>query len=217
MRLRTVYAFVSNLAPTMSSNATTMAPATLFAARCIDKPDSVSIRTSTRAAHLEWSSDSGSVVFGARFMEGNAPPLGSLIVLRGDSDSVAKLLSEDPYNKAGLWDTTQVRRWVCGMRSPEPLIGDSLFCVWCVDREGQKALRAQTRPAHLEWWKSSGRKGMIGPFPAEDGEGAVGTMIVCEGISLDDVKAWSATDPYAKAGLFAHVDVDPLNVTTDHF
>jgi uncharacterized protein len=80
---------------------------------------------------------------------------------------------------------------------------------------GKRDVRAATRPAHLQWWRDSGRAGMIGPFPAADGNGAVGTMIVCEGASAGEVSAWAATDPYSAAGLFAAVHVQPMRRTID--
>jgi uncharacterized protein len=213
-RLQSLAAFVS---PTLNMSASAANPqaAPLHVARCLDKPDSVAVREGTRAAHLEWATNTGALVFGARFIGDEKEPWGSLIILRGDTDDVNKMLSEDPYKLASLWSSTEVRRWTCGMRSTEPLAGASSFCVWCIDKANQKELRAKTRPAHLDWWRAAGRTGMIGPFPASDGEGAVGTMIVCEGRDLDDVKSWSATDPYAKAGLFTRVEVDQLNVTCD--
>jgi len=38
----------------------------------------------------------------------------------------------------------------------------------------------------------------------------VGTLIIVDGASKADVTAWAATDPYAKAGLFASVTVWPM-------
>ena len=38
----------------------------------------------------------------------------------------------------------------------------------------------------------------------------VGTLIIVDGASKADVTAWAATDPYAKAGLFASVSVWPM-------
>ncbi len=78
-------------------------------------------------------------------------------------------------------------------------------------------MRAATRPAHLEWWRSSGRSGMIGPFPASDGVGAVGTLIVCHGTNLKEVEAWAATDPYNGVCLFESVSVFEMSRTIDKF
>lgn len=56
---------------------------------------------------------------------------------------------------------------------------------------------------------------MIGPFPAADGNGAVGTMIVCEGTDLAEIRAWAATDPYNAAGLFSEVHIQEMKKSLD--
>lgn len=56
---------------------------------------------------------------------------------------------------------------------------------------------------------------MIGPFPASDGNGAVGTMIVCEGSDLAEVRTWAATDPYNGVGLFSKVHVHEMKKSLD--
>lgn len=226
------FAFASNVfasaaMPTSSTGAA--APRLLHAARCMDKAGAIAVRKTTRPAHLEWASDIGNVAFGGPFVDADGMPKGSLLILQSPdantadeaNASVTERLAVDPYKTAGLFENVEVRRWVCGMRVGEELTDGSadgekkLFCVWCVDGEGKRDLRKQTRPAHLEWWKSSGRRGLIGPFPAPDGDGAVGTLIVCEGDSLEEITTWAETDPYAKAELFEHVHVYPMKKTLD--
>lgn len=165
-------------------------------------------------AHLEWAAASN-VEFGGPFVETGAPS-GSLLVLDGGADAVADALARDPYAAAGLFENVEARAWVLGMQSPGWGAGaPPVFCVWCVDKDGVRDTRAATRPAHLQWWKDSSRNGMIGPFPAPDGNGAVGSMIVCEGESLEEVKAWAETDPYNRAGMFEAVHVHQMTRSID--
>lgn len=78
--------------------------------------------------------------------------------------------------------------------------------------------RRATRPAHLEYLKAlidQGRLVLAGPRPRVDavdaGEaGFHGSLIVAEFPSLDDARAWAAADPYAQAGVFARVQVQPF-------
>jgi uncharacterized protein len=164
---------------------------------------------------LDWAAASD-VAFAGPLLDGDAGrPAGSMLVMRGDANLVAGRLATDPYQAAGLFESVERRAWLCGMKS-DALDGIlPLFCVWCVDADGKMELRKKTRPDHLAWWKASGRKGAIGPFPAPGGDGAVGTMIICEGQSLDEVTAWAATDPYAKVALFDHVQVSPMTKSID--
>lgn len=80
--------------------------------------------------------------------------------------------SEDPYSKAGVFEDVKVREWK-KVFGPEKPLGSMVYAILCIDKEGVKDLRAETRPKHLEWWKESARNGFIGPFPAEDGSGPV--------------------------------------------
>ena len=41
----------------------------------------------------------------------------------------------------------------------------------------------------------------------------VGSLIIIEAENLEAAKAWTANDPYAKAGVYAHYDVRPWKVT----
>lgn len=200
-------------APSLSV-AMSAGPRKLHVARCIDKPGALETRKANRTAHLEWAAASH-VEFGGPFVETGAPA-GSLLVMDGGADAVAAALALDPYAAAGLFESADVRAWALGMQSPRwGAAGAPVFCVWCVDKEGVRDTRAATRPAHLQWWKDSGRNGMIGPFPAADGNGAVGSMIVCEGESLEEVKAWAETDPYNGAGMFDVVHVHQMTRSID--
>ncbi|KAK1862075.1 hypothetical protein I4F81_004651 [Pyropia yezoensis] len=149
-----------------------------------------------------------SVPFGGPLLGADGRPVGSLLLVEGEAlPAVEAALAADPYARAGLFQSVSVRAWRRGMASPPPL-PSTLYVVYCVDVAGGKDLRATTRPAHLDWWKASGRAGMIGPFP--DGDGAVGTLLVVDGTSTEEVTAWAATDPYAAAGLFESVRVWPM-------
>ncbi|HEY0974119.1 MAG TPA: YciI family protein [Solimonas sp.] len=78
--------------------------------------------------------------------------------------------------------------------------------------------RRAARPAHLEHLKalqSHGRLILAGPRPRVDGTdpgdaGFHGSLIVAEFADLDAARAWAAADPYAQAGVFARVEVQPF-------
>lgn len=185
---------------------------TLFAIRLLDKPDSGALRAATRSAHLAWArSPSTRMLFAGplRNHPTDDSPLGSLLILQASPTALPALLASDPYASAGLFASTDARAWVRGMATSD-ILPDNLYMVWCVDRTDEDALmlRKETRPKHLQWWRDSGRAGMIGPFPAPAGvSGAVGSLIVCSGESVQEVSEWSESDPYKLAGLFETVHV----------
>ena len=86
-----------------------------------------------------------------------------------------------------------------------------LFALICTDKPGHLQMRIETRPAHLEWLNSLGANTKAaGPFLGEDGK-PCGTLAVISADDLASAKALAAEDPYAKAGLFASVDIRPWN------
>jgi uncharacterized protein YciI len=50
---------------------------------------------------------------------------------------------------------------------------------------------------------------IAGPFTREDGETMNGSLVVIEAASLEAARAIAAGDPFAKAGLFASVEIRP--------
>jgi len=85
-----------------------------------------------------------------------------------------------------------------------------LFVATCLDKADSLTLRLATRPAHLAYLKGLGdRVRLGGALLAEDRQSAVGSMLILKGESEAEVHGLLADDPYAKAGLFATVEVKP--------
>ena len=85
------------------------------------------------------------------------------------------------------------------------------FIVFAKDKkESGAAIRAANRSAHLEWTKTFGDKLKVGgPLMSDDQQAMIGSLLIIEYESLDALKAYLKSDPYAQAGLFQSVDVRP--------
>lgn len=78
--------------------------------------------------------------------------------------------------------------------------------------------RIASRPAHLarlQALQDEGRLLLAGPFPAVDAAdpgaaGYTGSLIVAEFASLHAAQEWAASDPYASAGVFRQISVQPF-------
>lgn len=79
-----------------------------------------------------------------------------------------------------------------------------LYALICRDKPGALPVRLENRPAHVEYL---GRGGVVfaGPFIEDDQP--VGSLVVIEAESRAAAEAWAAGDPYARAGLFAAVEI----------
>ena len=88
-----------------------------------------------------------------------------------------------------------------------------LFALHCVDKPDSLDLRMATREAHLAYM--GGVRDMIrlgGPMQGE-AETMVGSLLIIEADDLAAAKAFSAADPYVKAGLFERVDIHVFKAT----
>lgn len=79
---------------------------------CRDKSDALTLRMDTRQAHLDYVAQTGVVEFGGPFLNEKGQMCGSLIVLRVDSLDIARAwAAEDPYAKAGVFDSVEIVEW----------------------------------------------------------------------------------------------------------
>jgi len=87
-----------------------------------------------------------------------------------------------------------------------------LFVIVAIDRENSLALRQATRPAHFAYANETGAIKLGGPFLDAGGD-MIGSLIVIEAADLAAAREWQVNDPYAKAGLFASVELRPWKAT----
>jgi uncharacterized protein YciI len=81
-----------------------------------------------------------------------------------------------------------------------------LFALICTDKPDHLEVRTGTRPDH----NAKGALKFAGPFIGDDGKPS-GTLAVIEAEDRKAAEAIAASDPYAKAGLFAQVEIRAWN------
>ncbi|WP_088347822.1 MULTISPECIES: YciI family protein [Rhodomicrobium] len=87
-----------------------------------------------------------------------------------------------------------------------------LYVLICKDKPVDGlALRLATRPEHLAYLSSLGEKLRAGgALLDEDGKNPIGSLILIEAATLEEARAIAQGDPFAKAGVFASVEVHPF-------
>jgi uncharacterized protein YciI len=88
-----------------------------------------------------------------------------------------------------------------------------LFAFLCTDKPGALQVRLDTRPEHLAYLdrlNEQGKLAFAGPFLGEDGK-PNGSLVVVKAETVEAAHALAEADPYAKAGLFARVEIKPWN------
>ena len=84
-----------------------------------------------------------------------------------------------------------------------------LFALICTDKPQSLELRLSVRPDHLKYLESLGTAlKAAGPFTGDAGQ-PIGSLVVIEAADRAAATAMAEADPYARAGLFAAVDIRP--------
>jgi uncharacterized protein YciI len=88
-----------------------------------------------------------------------------------------------------------------------------IFVLTCTDKAGHLQVRLDNRPAHVAYLNelnAGGRLKFAGPFLDESGK-PCGSLVAVEAADLAEARAMAANDPFAKAGLFETVQIQPWN------
>ena len=87
----------------------------LFALICKDKPGALQVRMDTRPEHVKFINGliaEKKLAFAGPFLDGEGKSNGSLVVIEAEDRAAAEALAtSDPYAKAGLFDSVEVRAW----------------------------------------------------------------------------------------------------------
>jgi hypothetical protein len=96
-----------------------------YAIQTVDKPDSAQLRAATRAAHLEYLTARKHLLLAAGAViddDGTGGHGGILIVDTDDRAEAERFIAEDPFTKAGLFQSVTVVRWRKAFFNKERLV-----------------------------------------------------------------------------------------------
>ncbi len=84
-----------------------------------------------------------------------------------------------------------------------------LFALLCTDKPGSLDLRLKVRPDHLAYLDGLGDAlKAAGPFTTDEGS-PIGSLVIVDAADRAGAERIAANDPYARAGLFAAVEIRP--------
>lgn len=91
-----------------------------YVATCLDKPNSQQVRLANRAEHLDYLRANADTIkiCGPFVTDDGTAMTGSMLIIEAENRAaVESILANDPYRKAGLFGTIDVRawRWVVGL------------------------------------------------------------------------------------------------------
>ncbi len=93
----------------------------LFALICTDKPNHLQTRLDARADHLAFLGSLGDALKAAGpFLGDDSKPNGSLVIISAEDKAEAEAIAaRDPYAKAGLFASVEIKPWNWVLKNPE--------------------------------------------------------------------------------------------------
>ena len=84
----------------------------LYAIICVDKHGALEVRKANRDAHLgHIKGADGAIVQAGPFLDAEGEMCGSLLIYEGERAGAEAWAAADPYNKAGLFQSVEIRAW----------------------------------------------------------------------------------------------------------
>lgn len=84
-----------------------------------------------------------------------------------------------------------------------------LYVIHCFDKPGHLQVRQDNRPAHVAYLKSFGDQLQAAGPTLDDSDTMNGSLVILELENITAAEQFAANDPYAKAGLFDKVSIQP--------
>jgi len=95
----------------------------LFAFVCKDKPGHLNVRMEARPAHVEHLNKlnaEGALKMAGPFLDADGKPNGSLVIVNAETIEAAKAIADaDPYTKAGLFESVEIKPFNWVFNNPE--------------------------------------------------------------------------------------------------
>jgi len=82
----------------------------LFVVSCIDKENGLETRMAARPEHLKWAGGTGMLRLAGPYLSEAGEMAGSLMIIEAEDIEAARQFNrDDPYTKAGLWQSVDIR------------------------------------------------------------------------------------------------------------
>ncbi|MDE2385301.1 MAG: YciI family protein [Alphaproteobacteria bacterium] len=93
----------------------------LYALLCTDKPNGLELRAKVRPDHLAYLGSLGDKMkFAGPFLDDAGNAIGSLVMIEAEDRAGASAIAAgDPYNKAGLFASVEIKAWRWALKNPE--------------------------------------------------------------------------------------------------
>ena len=183
-----------------------------------DRPDSGTLRAELAEAH--WSFMDGyadaMIARGPTLTADRTAATGSMHMVDLPDAAAARVFAfEEPYHRAGVFADVLVRRWRNALGGTMwDYQGDASanrrFLILGHGKPGMNATRDRLLSEHRRYFVEEGYRDCFierGPLLSDDGTEWVGSAMLVELPHRAAVEAMLAGEPYAKAGMYADVEI----------
>jgi len=87
-----------------------------------------------------------------------------------------------------------------------------LYAMICIDHKGSLELRQKTRTEHLAYLRTQGAMVRVGGALLDEHGQPEGSLLILDCESQAAAETFANADPYAKAGLFSSVTIQPWRI-----
>ncbi len=186
-----------------------------FFIRALYKPDSLDLRDQAMEAHRAGvRAHREQIQFAGPFLsDDGATPIGTMCVIdMPDRAATEAYIAADGYNRAGLLEEPEIRRFVSSKRlrqgdcAPDPSL--QMFVCECIDGPDARERRQQTAADHHAYQGSIiDRFVAHGPLRSDDGIDVQGSLFIIEVADRAAAEALIAAEPMAAGGVFGEVRI----------
>jgi uncharacterized protein YciI len=186
-----------------------------FAILIYDQPDSAALRDQYRQAHLDYLQvfEAQTLFAGPFTTDNESADLGSLRLIEfPDRAAADRHVAEEPYVIGGVQKRWHIHRWLPRLpyswRDCPRTKGHIQAMFHGLDRPGSRALRSEFRAAHEAYLaRHAGMVMARGPLVSDDGEEAIGSVLLLDVPDMDTARALMEKEPFYSSGVYQESNV----------
>ncbi len=185
----------------------------LFSILIFDVPDSASLRDEWRQRHLDYvkAFDDQTLFAGPFTTDDESADLGSLrLVDFEDRAAAERNVAEEPYVIGGVQKRWMIHRWRASTphswRDCPRQHGNIQAMFHGLDGPGGPKVRAELQDAHEAYWEAHAGSVLVrGPLITDDGESAIGSVILLDVPDMAAARELMDAEPFHKARCYQDV------------